>query len=66
MKGNFKDRSKIQAKILFFWLKDMISLKLKNFFHVWHHLKPKLRVEPRKRKNVPKQENQQAYIHEGI
>lgn len=42
IKGIFKDRSEIQARILVFRLEDVVSLKLKNFFNE--------RPEPWKRK----------------
>lgn len=55
IKGIFKDRSEIQARMLFFRLEDVVSLKLKNFFNV-APLKTKAQGWTKEKENVPKQE----------
>lgn len=64
IKGTFKDISELQARILFFWLEDVVSLKLKNFFNV-APLKTKAQSWTKENENVPKQEKN-SYIHECI
>lgn len=60
IKGIFKDISEIQARILFFRLEDVPSLKLKNFFNV-PPLKSKAQSWAKEKENIPKQEKDQLH-----